>query len=172
LNTFIRRADVVKIACLAQLVNIIAPIMTNKEGGAWRQTIFYPFLFASRYGRGKSLRLQIDCPAYDWDEIENVPFLDASAVFDEESGATSLFLVNRHQQDTLDFELSLTGFGDLEVADFQLMTHPDLLAVNTEKNPNNVVPVPGDGANISGGTLSVPLPPLSFQMIRLKKAGQ
>ncbi len=170
LNTFIRRADVVKIACLAQLVNVIAPIMTSKEGGAWRQTIFYPFLFASKYGRGKSIRLHLDCPGYDRGEIENVPYLDASAVFDEHSGAISLFLVNRHQRDALELDLSLSGFGDMEIADFQLMTHPDPGAQNTEQNPGNVVPVAGVGATISNATLSVPLPPFSFQMIRLKKA--
>ncbi len=169
LNTFIRRADVVKIACLAQLVNVIAPIMTSKEGGAWRQTIFYPFLFASRYGRGKSLRLQIDCPSYSWGEIENVPYLDASAVFDEEAASISLFLVNRHQSDTLELELALNGFGELEISDFQVMAHSDLQATNTEENPDNVVPVPGVGAKLKQGVLSVPLKPLSFQVLRLAR---
>jgi len=170
LNTFIRRADVVKIACLAQLVNVIAPIMTSKEGGAWRQTIFYPFMLASKYGRGTSMQLQIDCPTYNSGEMENVPYLDISAILDQETGAITLFMVNRHQSETLEFDLSLMGFGDLSIVDFQVMTHTDLLAVNTEQNPGNVVPAPGVGANISGGTLGVPLPPLSFQMIRLKQA--
>ena len=54
LITLLKHADRVKIACLAQLVNVIAPIMTRQGGGAWRQTIFYPFMHASNYGRGGS----------------------------------------------------------------------------------------------------------------------
>jgi len=170
LNSFIRRADVVKIACLAQLVNVIAPVMTNKDGGAWRQTIFYPFMLASRYGRGTSIRVQIDCPTYDWGEINNVPYLDVSAIRDDELGGITLFMVNRHQSETIEFELSLMGFGELRIVDFQVMADSDLLAANTEQNPNNVVPAPGVGATINGGTLGVPLVPLSFQMIRLERA--
>ncbi len=66
LNTFIRRSDVVKIACIAQLVNVIAPIMTEPGGPAWRQTIFYPYYFASVYGRGEALRLSVKSPGYDF----------------------------------------------------------------------------------------------------------
>ena len=57
LNTFIRRSDVVRIACIAQLVNVIAPIMTEPGGGSWRQTIYWPFMLASKYGRGTALQL-------------------------------------------------------------------------------------------------------------------
>ena len=60
LNTFIRRSDVVKIACIAQLVNVIAPIMTDPKGAAWRQTIYYPYYFASIFGRGTALNLVVN----------------------------------------------------------------------------------------------------------------
>ena len=59
LNTFIRRSDVVQIACIAQLVNVIAPIMTEPKGAAWRQTIYYPYYFASIFGRGAALQLDV-----------------------------------------------------------------------------------------------------------------
>ena len=62
LNTFIRRSDVVKIACIAQLVNVIAPIMTEPKGAAWRQTIYYPYYFASVFGRGEALQLSVRSP--------------------------------------------------------------------------------------------------------------
>ena len=65
LNTFIRRSDVVRIACIAQLVNVIAPIMTEPGGPAWRQTTYYPYYFASRYGRGTALQLMVASPGYD-----------------------------------------------------------------------------------------------------------
>ena len=62
LNTFIRRSDVVKIACIAQLVNVIAPIMTEPGGPAWKQTIYYPYYFASIYGRGTALQPRRQLP--------------------------------------------------------------------------------------------------------------
>ena len=83
LNTFIRRSDVVKIACIAQLVNVIAPIMTEPGGAAWRQTIFYPYFFASVYGRGEALQLSVKSPGYDSQVADNVPYLDISGVHDE-----------------------------------------------------------------------------------------
>jgi alpha-N-arabinofuranosidase len=73
LNTFIRRADVIRIACIAQLVNVIAPIMKEPGGDAWRQTIYYPYFFASQFGRGTSLRLAVDSPAYNASVADDVP---------------------------------------------------------------------------------------------------
>src|SRR5690606_16694746 len=84
INTFIRRSDIVKIGCIAQLVNVIAPIMTQKGGPAWRQTIYYPYYFASNFGRGTALDLKVDCPAYDSDQLSGIPFVDASAVHNAE----------------------------------------------------------------------------------------
>ena len=78
INTFIRRADVVKLACIAQLVNVIAPIMTEPKGAAWRQTIYYPYYFASVFGRGTALNLAVNCPGYDADVADNVPYVDVA----------------------------------------------------------------------------------------------
>ena len=65
LNTFIRRSDRVKVACIAQLVNVIAPIMTENGGPAWKQTTYYPLRYASLYGRGEALNVTVDGPTYD-----------------------------------------------------------------------------------------------------------
>jgi alpha-L-arabinofuranosidase len=65
LITLLKHADRVKIACLAQLVNVIAPIMTINAGACWRQSIYYPFAHASRFGRGVALNLNIHSPMYD-----------------------------------------------------------------------------------------------------------
>ncbi|WMT87647.1 alpha-N-arabinofuranosidase [Pelagibacterium sp. 26DY04] len=163
LNTFIRRSDVVKIACIAQLVNVIAPIMTEKGGDAWRQTIYYPYYFASRFGRGTALDLSIDCPTYD----SGVAYADVSAVHNQEEGAVTVFAVNRHPDEMVDFSVELQGFGDMRVIDHQVMTHGDLNAVNTSAKPDEVAPRKGEGASVSGDTLSVSLPPYSYQMVRL-----
>ena len=111
LNTFIRRSDVVKIACIAQLVNVIAPIMTEPNGAAWRQTIFYPYYFASVYGRGEALQLGVKSPGYDAEVADNVPYLDISGVHDEDGRTLTFFAVNRHGGETIDLDVDLQGFG-------------------------------------------------------------
>ena len=167
LNTFIRRSDVVRIACIAQLVNVIAPIMTEPGGAAWRQTIYYPYYFASLYGRGVALRLGVTSPGYDADVADNVPYLDVSGVYDEAAGALTFFVVNRHQTETLEAAFSLEGFAAARVIDHRVMRHEDLEATNTLNEPERVVPRPGGETVVDGATLQAKFPPLSYQMIRL-----
>jgi alpha-N-arabinofuranosidase len=167
LNTFIRRADVVKIACIAQLVNVIAPIMTEPGGPAWRQTIFYPYLFASLYGRGTALDLKLDCPAYDAEVSPNVPYLDVAGVHNDKEGTLTFFLVNRHADETVEAAISLEGFGAPKVIDHQVIDHDDLEAVNTAACPDNVKPVAGSGAKATEGRLSLSVKPHSYSMVRL-----
>jgi alpha-L-arabinofuranosidase len=168
LNTFIRRSDVVKLACIAQLVNVIAPIMTDPKGQAWRQTIYYPYYFASVYGRGTALQLAINTPGYDAEHGDNIGYVDVSGVHNQEDGTISFFAVNRHATEAIDVDLSLEGFGAATVIDHQVMTHANLRAVNTATEQTNVAPSKGSGAKVDGKVLSVKLQPHSYQMIRVK----
>jgi len=168
LNTFINRADVVKIACMAQLVNVIAPIMTVAGGAAWRQTIFYPYYFASVFGRGTALKLIVDSPGYKADDVGEVPYLDVSAVHDASTSSITFFIVNRHGTDVLDLDVSLLEFGPLEIIDDQVIAHTNLNARNTAAEPNVVVPKKADGATLAQGKLSAAIAPYSYRMIRLR----
>ncbi|WP_176085917.1 alpha-N-arabinofuranosidase [Martelella sp. HB161492] len=168
LNTFINRADVVKIACLAQLVNVIAPIMTEPGGAAWRQTIFYPYYFASRFGRGTALKLAVDCPTYHVDNIGEVPMLDVSAVHNEKDGYIALFAVNRSSTETIDLDVVLQGYMPGSVIDDQVISHPDINITNTASKPDNVRPEAAADATISDGRLTAALAPLSYRFIRVK----
>ena len=167
LNTFIRRSDRVRIACIAQLVNVIAPIMTEDGGPAWRQTIYYPLYFASKYGRGYALRLVTDGPTYDSDEANDVPYLDVSAVHDVAANMVTLFAVNRHLDSSLDLDTRLEGFAGARVAEQHEMVHEDLGAVNTASRPNAVVPTSTSDAKVEDGRLRATLKPLSYTVIRL-----
>ena len=91
----LKHADRVQAACLAQLVNVIAPIMTDPGGPAWRQTIFFPFAITARLARGAVLRLAVESPSYDTAEYGTVPLLDAVATINDDSGAVAVFLVHR-----------------------------------------------------------------------------
>ena len=168
LNTFIRRSDVVKIAAIAQLVNVIAPIMTEKGGKAWKQTTYYPFYYASVYGRGTALNLVVKSPGYDSKHGDNVPYADVSAVHNEKDGTVTLFAVNRHASETMELDVALNGFDAPRIIEHKVITHPNLEAVNTAKAPDEVAPRDGSGAIADGNTITLSLPPHSYQMLRLK----
>ena len=72
-------------ACLAQLVNVIAPIMTETGGRSWVQTIFYPFMHTSQFGRGVSLQTVVKCDTYETDKYGNAPYVEAITIANEES---------------------------------------------------------------------------------------
>ncbi|NDV00396.1 alpha-N-arabinofuranosidase [Pseudoroseicyclus tamaricis] len=168
LNTFIRRSDRVRIACIAQLVNVIAPIMTQPGGPAWRQTIYYPFKLASHHGRGTALQLDVDCPTYDADMAAGVSYLDIAGVHDGDAGSVTFFAINRNGSEPLEVELSLERFGTPKSASHTLIRHDDLEATNTMEAPDTVVPQEGSGAKIDGSTLSMTLPPYSYSMIKVE----
>ncbi len=109
LTTLINNADVVKIACLAQLVNTIAPIMTEPGGRAWAQTIYYPFMYTSVYGRGTALKAQLEVPEYTCKAGEGIPFIDCAAVLSENSRALTLFLVNKSLETDIPCRVSIEG---------------------------------------------------------------
>ncbi len=164
--TLLRHADRVKIACLAQLVNAIAPIMTKTGGPAWRQTTFYPFLHASRFGRGMVLNAAIDSPRYDSRDFTDVPVLEAAAVMDEEKGGLTIFAVNRSAKEQLDLTVDLHGFSPLAVGEHLVLDNPDLKAVNSS-GAEKVKPRSNGGATIDGSRLDARLPAVSWSVIRL-----
>ncbi|WP_026486270.1 arabinosylfuranosidase ArfA [Caldanaerobius polysaccharolyticus] len=169
LITLLKHADRVKIACLAQLVNVIAPIMTDNNGGAWRQTIYYPYLHASNYGRGTSLKAVISSPVYDSKDFSDVPLLEAAAVLSESGNELTIFAVNRDQQDSLLLECEIRGFEGYRVVEHIVLENEDLKATNTKENPFNVVPHSNGKAAIEDGVVKASLPRLSWNVIRLAK---
>ena len=168
LITFLRNADRVKIACLAQLVNVIAPIMTRNGGGCWAQTIYWPFQQASKYGRGTALRAVVDSPVYDCSDYEKVPLIDATATLADD-GSVTVFCVNRDLTEDFALEVDLHGFGPLRIAEHILLHHDDVKAVNTEENPNTVAPKAGPGGEIDGERATIKIPALSRNDIRFVK---
>ncbi len=169
LITFLRNADRVKIACMAQLVNVIAPIMTRNGGGVWAQTIYWPYMHASMYGRGISLNTLVDAPTYDCPDYENVPLLDSTATMDDDGNIT-IFAVNRDLKEDILIESDLRSFGNMRVAEHILLKHSDVQAVNTEENPENVSPTQAPGGTVDNGQLQINIPALSWNVIRLVKA--
>ena len=107
MNTLLNNADTVKIACLAQLVNALAAIMTEPGGAAWAQTIYYPFALASQNGRGTALSAEVTCESYACAISKAVPYVDVSAVLSEDEKTITVFAVNRSLEDTIDCKICL-----------------------------------------------------------------
>lgn len=167
LITLLRHADRVKIACLAQLVNVIAPIMTS-DTGAWRQTIFYPYMHASIYGRGTALNTVVKVDTYE-SKHGDAPYVDSVAIYDEEHGALTVFAVNKNLEEDIELNMDLRQFEGFELEEHILCTHDDLKAVNTEANPDNVKPVKCNGSKLEDGKLTSVLPKKSWNVIRFIK---
>lgn len=171
LITLLKHADRVKMACMAQLVNVIAPIMTKQGGPAWRQTIFYPLMHASRYGRGTVLKPVIDTPRYDTKGFAGVSYLEAIPVADEASGTLTIFAVNRSLTDDISLECAMQGFEGYKLVCHLVMTSDDAKTVNTADAPMRVVPRSLVGtAAVDNGNLTAMLPPLSWTVLRLARA--
>ncbi|MCX5038016.1 MULTISPECIES: arabinosylfuranosidase ArfA [Streptomyces] len=167
LIALLRHADRVTVACLAQLVNVIAPIMTEPGGPAWRQTTFFPFSQASRYGRGEVLDVRVDSPTYDTEKYGEADLLHATAVRAED-GSVTVFAVNRSRTEALPLEVALGGLHLTEVVEHSALADADPDARNTLAEPERVVPHAVDGTALADGRLTAALEPLSWNVIRLR----
>lgn len=169
LITLIRHADRVKMACMAQLVNVIAPIMTATGGGICRQTIYYPYQHAATLGHGVALDVGVECGVYDDAEFDAVPYVDAVATWDEEAATITLFAVNRDLEAGMPLQADIRAFPGYRVVEHVTLTHPDLKATNTLDAPDVVTPkVDGDAA-LADGKLTATLPAASWNVIRLAR---
>ncbi len=179
--SLLNHADRVKSACLAQLVNAIAPILTETGGPAWRQTIFFPFADFSNLGRGAVLRAHVDSPTYSanyydprgnqdlWFPLPKVPYLKFSAVHGEDEGSLTLFALNRHLSEEMPVAISASGFSGLSVERATSLHNDALDAVNTKDDRDRVKPTQLDGVKVSGEAITMTLPPASWNVIRLSR---
>jgi alpha-N-arabinofuranosidase len=139
INSLLRNADRVKIACLAQLVNVIAPIMTSAEG-MFRQTIYYPYSWALQYAKGTVLNLLVESAGYSVPGFDHVPYVDVAGTLDESTGATTLFVLNRDLSKSRAVELQWQERSPAKVVASWLLTGDDLKATNSFSAPQRVAP--------------------------------
>lgn len=165
--TLLRHADRVKIACLAQLVNVIAPIMTS-DTGAWKQTIYYPFALISNNGRGHVLHTLVNAPKFESKHGDS-SCVDAVMVENPAVETLTLFAVNKSLTDDIELSCDLRQYEGYALHQHILLHHDDLKAVNTENAPDAVAPTAGSGSTLDQGRYHVVLGRQSFHMIQLRK---
>jgi alpha-L-arabinofuranosidase len=164
LNTLIRNADRVKLACLAQLINVIAPIMTNANG-LFRQTIYYPYSWALQFARGSVLNLLVESPNYEVEGMGQVPYLDVAGTVGAD-GKVSLFVLNRDLAKAHAIEVNWQDSAPAKTLTSMLLTGDDLKAFNSFETPQKVAPRALDKPSIAGGRAKFEMPARSYAVIQ------
>jgi alpha-N-arabinofuranosidase len=171
LNTLLRQSDRVHVACLAQLINVIAPLVTNGTS-VLRQSIYYPYAWALRYARGKVLDLSIESETYpivadglraDFARNEQVPYCDVAASFDASNGEVCLFMLNRDLESEREVVVEWRNLIPARVLACETLTGMDLKASNSFEHPKVVVPRALEGPRV-GSSMTFKLPARSYSV--------
>jgi alpha-N-arabinofuranosidase len=174
LNTLLRRSDRVRVGCLAQIVNVIAPLVTNDQS-VLRQTIYYPYAWALQYARGRVLDPLLESETYrihaadlrpDFARNDDVPYLDAAVTLDRERGDATVFVLNRDLDGERELIVEWADPVPQRVTACKTLTGDDLKAVNTFDNPRRVVPEPLEAPR-PGRTMTLKVPPASYSILNV-----
>ena len=164
LNSLMRNADRIKIACLAQLVNVIAPIVTN-EKGLLRQTIYYPYSWALQWASGTVLSVLVESPTYEVSGLGQVPYLDVAATLSPEH-KTSLFVLNRDLARSHAIEIQWQDMAPGRLLNSTVLTGSDLKASNTFDSPQRVVPQAFEKPATAAGRTRFEVPARSYTVLQ------
>jgi alpha-N-arabinofuranosidase len=173
-NTLLRNSDRVRVGCLAQLVNVIAPLVTN-ETGVLRQSIYYPYAWALRHARGRMLDLRVEAETYpitaaglqaDVARNDQVPFVDLVATLDAQSSQACVLMLNRDVDGEREVVLEWGDVTPTRVVTCETLTGPDLKAFNTFDEPRRVAPQRLEPP-APGPKMTFRLPPRSYTAVQL-----
>lgn len=166
MNVFLRKSDVLKIACLAQIVNVIAPLLTTREG-LLKQSIYYPIVLFNRLAAGAALDVAVRAPLYATAQFGDMPLLDVSASYDEGSGQSAVFMVNRSQTESVAVEMVWQDRAPQRIGEVWQVAGSDPKAANSFERPNEVVAVGVAAPAIRDGRATLVVPPLSFTALEV-----
>jgi alpha-N-arabinofuranosidase len=167
LISLLKHADRVTSASLAQLVNVIAPIMTEPGGPAWKQTTFFPFALTSKLAKGVALDVRLEADTYSTEAYGTVRLIDAVATYDADSATTAVFLVNRSRTEEATVTIDLTALDGVIVVDAQTLSDTDVYAKNTLEDQDRVGLQPNKSAVVRNGVVEITLPPVSWTALNL-----
>jgi len=165
INSLLRNSDRVKVACLAQLVNVIAPIMTNSDG-LFQQTIYYPYSWGIQYARGAVLNVLVESSTYEVEGLDQVACIDVAGSLSREDGKLSLFILNRDLSESHDVEIVWEDTAPRQVLSASSLTGNDLKASNSFTAPKRVAPQSFSVPAASGGRTKFEVPARSYTVIQ------
>jgi alpha-N-arabinofuranosidase len=157
----------VEISCLAQLVNVIAPIRAEPIGRAWRQTIFHPFALTARHARGEVLLVERTSPPNTPATMDGVDLVDLAATHDPATGDICILAVNRSEAAEVQLDVDLRPFPTRLTADHEYLGGSGLDERNSYGRPELVSPLRCKETKVIDDHLVASLPPVSWSMIRL-----
>ncbi len=169
LNVFLRKSHVLKIACVAQIVNVISWLHTRGDD-LLKQTSYYPFMLMSNLARGQALDVLVKADRVETEKYGDVPLLDVSASYDEASGTGAIFIVNRSQSESVVTDLIWQDGLNLRMGEAWQMAGTDPKAVNSWENPNAITAQAITAPQIDNGKATIQLPPLSFTVLTTSAA--
>jgi alpha-L-arabinofuranosidase len=173
-NSLLRTSERVRVGCLAQIINVIAPLMTNKDK-VLRQTIYYPYAWSLKYARGRVMDLLVQSETYpivpgtlraDFARDEQVPYLDVAVTVDAHAKQAAVFVLNRDLKSPRELVLDWRDPTPTRVLAFETLAGGDLKAFNTFEAPDRVTPKSLDAPQV-GGTMTLELPPASYSVLHL-----
>ncbi len=136
-NAFIRHARSVKMANIAQIVNVLAPIFTSSDS-LFLQTIFHPFEIYSRTCGNIALDVFWTGDTFSVEDYSALRTLDVSATLDDRTRKLALFVVNRSQTAAQDVTITLDGGQFAGTGCAWIVNGPDIKAENSFADPNRV----------------------------------
>ena len=168
LCTLINHSDRVRMACLAQLVNALSPVLTKNGGGMVKMPTYYPFMQVSTLGRGQALAVRVQAPMVETEHSGDVRTLQSAAVYDEQAREVRVFALNCNEEDML-LNLRLEAFeGELRMVEHTVLDGEDLMAVNDFDAPERVKPHAAPCTPVAGERAQIRLPAKSWNVMRFQ----
>jgi len=164
LNVFLRKSHVLKIACVAQIVNTISWLHTRPDG-ILKHPSYYAFKLVSTLARGEALDVRVKAPELETKQHDAVPVLDISASYEPETEQGAVFLVNRSQTEAVITDLVWQDGRAVQIDNGWQLTGKDPKEVNTWDAPERVVAKPIAVPAVDAGRATLSLPPLSFTVL-------
>ncbi len=165
LNCFLRNAHIVKMANMAQLVNVIAPMMITNDT-LWYQTIFYPLQLISKNCQGSAIKSTVQCDTYDTKDSKGIPYLDVATVYNEKTKEMIITVVNRHLDKSIKTKI-ISQSGNLDnIATVYEINSPKITDENSVKEQK--VTIKESNISVTGNNIQYIFPAHSFTMIKVK----
>ena len=167
LNVFLRKSDVIKIACIAQIVNVISPLTTTCDS-LLKHTTYYPLLLFSKLATGIALDVNVKSPTYQTEKFGEMPLLDVSSSYEEVNNAQAIFIVNRSQTGGMTVELHWQDRTPEAISAAHQLSGTDPKAFNSFENPSRVATTQITAPKLDGRRTVFKVPPLSFTALEVK----
>jgi alpha-N-arabinofuranosidase len=161
LNVFLRKSHVLKIACVAQIVNVISWLHTRRDG-LLKQPSYYAFKLVSNLARGEALDVLVRAPGLETRQYGTVPALDVSASYDDETQQGAVFLVNRSQTEAVVTDVVWQTGETVQIDEAWQLAGSDPKEVNSWDEPNRLTARAISAPAVKDGRVTLNLPPLSF----------